>query len=37
MTSGSCDPDDPRLTFDPTKYVERLKLMHMYEFYGYSM
>ena len=24
---------DPRLTFDPTKSIEGLKLMYMYEFY----
>ena len=26
-------PYDPRLTFDPTKSIEGLKLMYMYEFY----
>ena len=26
-------PYDPRLPFDPTKWIEDLKLMYMYEFY----
>ena len=30
-------PNDARLTFDPTKQVEMLKLMHIYKFYSYSM
>ena len=30
-------PNDLKLTFHPIKYVESLKLMHMFEFHVYSM
>ena len=33
----SVTSNDPRLTFYPTKYVEGLKLMHMYQFCGHAM
>ena len=28
-------PNDPRLTFDPNKEIEGLKLMHMYGLHEY--
>ena len=29
-------PNDPRLTFDPTKKIDGLKLKHMCDFHDYS-
>ena len=37
LTFDHFDPNGPRLTFEPMKWVKGLKLMQIYKSYGHAM